>query len=44
MPSEGFEPAIPEVKRSQTQALNNAAEGIGLNKFSPACINLLYPK
>jgi hypothetical protein len=44
MPSAGFEPAIPEIKRPQTQDLNCTAEGISLNKFSPVCINLLYPK
>ena len=44
MPSGGFEPAIPEIKRLKTQPLNSAAEGIGLNKFSPVCINLFYPK
>jgi len=44
MPSTGFEPATPEIKRLQTRALNSAAEGIGLNKFSQVCINLLHPK
>jgi hypothetical protein len=29
MPSAGFEPAIPAIKRPQTYALDRAANGIG---------------
>jgi hypothetical protein len=35
MPSAGFEPAIPTMKRPQTYALNRAATAIGVLFLSP---------
>jgi hypothetical protein len=34
MPSAGFERAIPATKRQQTYALDRAATGIGIYKFT----------
>jgi hypothetical protein len=43
MPSEGFEPATPATKRSQTYALDRAATGIG-KYFVIRQLKAVYPK